>query len=331
MLDHSEKPGYVCLCRSTPGGSKKYLMIMPTFANILYDEAFKLVLSAPANRPLLVKLVEFFLPGLKIHSLTLDDKEQHGLVLSDKSSIFDLYCTTDKGEQLIVEMQFSSQESFRDRMLYYATFPIRMQMNRRMKELQKQAEEGKPVNKMDYSLSPIYVISILNFRLPHQSTDFLEEGLISRYSLRSPDGRELMTDALHFVYLELGRLRWKQTEQHKCRTLLEQLAFSLKYGHLLPQRPESFEDEMLRMLFEATAFANMDEVQLNNYNKLMRTELDIIAITEYARKEGLKEGREQGREEKTRETARNFLKLGVAVDIIAKATGLSEQEILALK
>ena len=166
MLDHSEKPGYVCPCRSTPGCSSKNYTIMPTFANILYDETFKLVLSAPANRPLLIKLVEFFLPGLKIHSLTLDDKEQHGLVLSDKSSIFDLYCTTDKGEQLIVEMQFSSQESFRDRMLYYATFPIRMQMNKRMKELQKQAEEGKPVNKMDYSLSPIYVISILNFAAP---------------------------------------------------------------------------------------------------------------------------------------------------------------------
>ena len=59
----------------------------------------------------------------------------------------------------------------------------------------------------------------------------------------------------------------------------------------------------------------------------MRTELDIIAITEYARKEG----REEGREEKTRETARNFLHLGVAVDIISKATGLSEKEILALK
>ncbi|MBQ9195564.1 MAG: hypothetical protein IJV63_05845 [Bacteroidales bacterium] len=54
----------------------------------------------------------------------------------------------------------------------------------------------------------------------------------------------------------------------------------------------------------------------------MRTELDIIAITEYARKEG--------REEKTRETARNLLHLGVAVDIISQATGLSEQEILAL-
>ena len=126
-----------------------------------------------------------------------------------------------------------------------------MQMNQRMRDLQKQMEEGKPVNKMDYSLSPVYVISILNFRLPHKSTDFLEEGLISRYSLRSPDGQELMTDALHFVYLELGRLRWKKDQQAKCRTLLEQLAFSLKYGHLLPQRPEGFEDEMLRMLFEA--------------------------------------------------------------------------------
>ena len=50
-------------------------------------------------------------------------------------------------------------------------------------------------------------------------------------------------------------------------------------------------------------------------------------MTRPERGQGLKEGRE----EKTRENARNFLHLGVAVDIIAKATGLSEQEILALK
>ena len=303
---------------------------MSTFANILYDEAFKLVLSAPANRPLLVKLVEFFLPGLKIQSLTLADKEQHGLVLSDKSSIFDLYCTTDKGEHFIVEMQFSSQGSFRDRMLYYATFPIRMQMNQRMRDLQKQLEEGKPVNKMDYSLSPVYVISILNFQLPHKSTDFMEEGLISRYSLRSPDGQELMTDALHFVYLELGRLRWKKDQQAKCRTLLEQLAFSLKYGHLLPQRPEGFEDEMLRMLFEATAFANMDEEQLNNYNTLMRTELDIIAITEYARKEGREEGREEGRLKEKKETVLRLHALGLTTEQIAQGADLTTDEVTAI-
>ena len=270
---------------------------MATFANILYDDAFKVVLTEPSNNRLLIKLVEFFLPGKTIQSLTLDDKEQHGLILSDKNCTFDLFCTTDKGERIIVEMQFLAQSSFQERMLYYATYPIRSQIMERMKSLQQESARGR----MDYSLNPVYVISILNFQVPHEDENTLEEGMISRYDLRSPRTGEMMTDALHFVYLELGRLRWKENEQDKCRTLLEKLAFSLRYGHLQDQRPTSFKGELLQLLYDATAFANMDERQLLNYNKVMRTELDILAWKEYARKEGFEEGKaaglEKGKEE----------------------------------
>lgn len=268
------------------------LIIMATFANILYDDAFKVVLTEPSNNRLLIKLVEFFLPGKTIQSLSLDDKEQHGLILSDKNCTFDLFCTTNNGERIIVEMQFLAQSSFRERMLYYATYPIRSQIMERMKSLPQESAQGR----MNYALNPVYVISILNFKMPHEDENTLEEGMISRYDLRSPRTGEMMTDALHFVYLELGRLRWKENEQDKCRTLLEKLAFSLKYGHLQNQRPTNFKGELLQLLYDATAFANMDERQLLNYNKVMRTELDILAWKEYARQEGLEEGRAEGRE-----------------------------------
>ena len=110
-------------------------------------------------------------------------------------------------------------------------------------------------------------------------------------SLRNRNSGELMTDALHFVYVELARLPWKQDEQDKCQTLLEQLVFSLKYGHLLNERPVGFRDELLRLLFEATAFANMDETTLQNYNAIMTTKLDIIAQNAFARNEGKAEGK----------------------------------------
>ena len=248
---------------------------MAHFANILHDEAFKVVLSEPSNNRLLIKLVEFFLPGKHIASLSLDDKEQHGLILSEKNSTFDLFYTTDTGERLIVEMQFSQQDSFQDRMLYYATYPIRSQIMRQLKELNETPEEDR--RKMDYRLNPVYVISILNFKLPHERTDTLEEGLISRYDIRSERSGELMTDALHFVYLELGRLRWNKDEWAQCGSLLEQLAFSLKYGHLLGERPVTFEDELLRLLYDATEFARMEPGQIRILNAIMTTELDIIA------------------------------------------------------
>jgi len=84
---------------------------MASFANILYDEAFKVVLSEPSNRRLLIKLIEFFLPGKTIRSLTLNDKEQHGLILSDKNVNFDLYCTTMTTElDIIARREFARKE-----------------------------------------------------------------------------------------------------------------------------------------------------------------------------------------------------------------------------
>lgn len=48
------------------------------------------------------------------------------------------------------------------------------------------------------------------------------------------------------------------------------------------------------------------------------------------REEGRKEGREEGRKEERFENARNFKKLGVPIEIISQATGLTAEEIAAL-
>ena len=47
--------------------------------------------------------------------------------------------------------------------------------------------------------------------------------------------------------------------------------------------------------------------------------------------EGLSKGREEGREERNLEVAINFLQLGTPCEIVAKATGLSLEEVANLK
>ena len=46
--------------------------------------------------------------------------------------------------------------------------------------------------------------------------------------------------------------------------------------------------------------------------------------------EGRKEGRKEGKKEGKKETAANMLTLGMSMDVIAKVTGLTEDEIKAL-
>ena len=311
------------------------------YANILFDDAFKVVVCSPEHESLLIRIIELLVPGKSISRLKFRDKENHGLSVSDKITTFDVYCTGDTGEQFIVEMQFSAQHNYADRMLCYATYPIRSQLSAKIEERKEKAARGERIDRMDYHLLPTYVISLLNFSIPHESGDILEEGLISRYELCSRKTGELMTGALQFVYLELGRLKYGKGEAGKCGTLLERFAYSLKYMHELEQRPEGFEDEMLRELYDAAAFANMDIAKQTKYETYMRTELDIIAEKAYARDEGLAEGEAKGRaeglaegraegHEALLETARRMLAEGLSVEMAAKCTGLSREDLAGL-
>ncbi|MBO4447039.1 MAG: Rpn family recombination-promoting nuclease/putative transposase [Bacteroidales bacterium] len=296
------------------------------YANLTYDEAFKLVIFAPGNEPLIIKMLELILPGKKINSLVLKDREQHGLAISDKNSTFDIYCTGDDGESFIVEMQHSQQTSFMDRMLCYSTFPIREQLEQKVQKRREAAKRGDTSDKMDYSLMPVYVVSFLNFTLPHESEDALEEGLLSRYCLRCDGNGEPMTGALKFVYLELERLKWGKDKAMKCTTLLEQFAWSLKYMHTVDKVPENFEDEFIRKLYERSAFANMSVADQHKYEEIMRTEIDILAQKAWARAEGRAEGLAEGRND----IARRLRDIKVPVEQISQATGLSIEQIAAL-
>ena len=57
---------------------------------------------------------------------------------------------------------------------------------------------------------------------------------------------------------------------------------------------------------------------------------NINTEREEGRAEGLLKGREEGREEEKRESARKLKKLGVAIEVISQATGLSQEEIECL-
>ncbi|WP_235430868.1 MULTISPECIES: hypothetical protein [Heyndrickxia] len=54
-------------------------------------------------------------------------------------------------------------------------------------------------------------------------------------------------------------------------------------------------------------------------------------LKQEARKEGREEGKREGRQEEKIEITRNLIKLGIPLDFIKKATGLSEKKILEIK
>ena len=63
----------------------------------------------------------------------------------------------------------------------------------------------------------------------------------------------------------------------------------------------------------------------------MTTARDTHNQIEYAKEISLEEGIAKGREERNLEVAINFLQLGTPCEIVAKATGLSLEEVAKLK
>ena len=295
---------------------------MARYANILNDDAFKVIIFTPGNEELMARMLEVLLPGKTIRSLEFRPTEQHGLAISDKISNFDAVCTSDTGEMFIVEMQGLAQNSYADRMVCYASFPIRMQLEQKLKDLHE--GKGKP---MDYGLLPIYVVSFVNFAIDHRDKAILQDGLISRYCICSPRTGEAMTDSLQFVYLELGRLEAKLGEDGKCRSLTEQLAYSLKYMRELDECPKAFENKLFSLLFRASEYANLDVQKQMQVSTIMRTELDRIAENNYAlekgraegKAEGMAEGRAEGKAEGMAEMAVRLRALGVKEELIQAA------------
>lgn len=66
------------------------------------------------------------------------------------------------------------------------------------------------------------------------------------------------------------------------------------------------------------------------YDESIKVYRDNLVTLEFAEQKGRKEGREEGREEGKEETARNLKQMGVSLEIISKATGLSIEQIEAL-
>ena len=109
--------------------------------------------------------------------------------------------------------------------------------------------------------------------------------------------------------------------------------YALKHmsGMSLKDMPE--EAGEFRKLFEVCQMSRLTTMEKNDYEKSIFEYEDVQDALECMRRHSLQEGYEQGvqqgKEEALLQTARNFLNLGVSLADVAKATGLSEEEILA--
>ena len=110
--------------------------------------------------------------------------------------MLDIQCDNERGEKILVEMQNSTQPFFKDRSIYYTTFPI-----------QEQAIKGK----WNFELKGIYTIGIINFEFSDMDED-PDTYYSHEVKLLDTHNHKVFYDKLTFFYIELPKFRKTEEE-----------------------------------------------------------------------------------------------------------------------
>ncbi len=283
------------------------------YINPFTDYGFKKLFGEEPNKDLLLDFLNELLKEEqgKIIDLTYLKNEHLGSSEVDRKAIFDLYCENEKGEKFIVELQKSKQNFFKDRTVYYSTFPIREQAQRA---------------DWNFELKAVYTIGILDFVFDESKT----EPDKFRYDVKLSDieTNKVFYDKLTFIYLEMPKFN-KSVEE--LATRFEKWLYVLRNLNKLDRIPNNLKEEIFEKLFAVAEIAKFTPEQVNSYEDSLKYYRDLKNSLDTAHDEGREEGKEEGREERTWEIAKNLLKNKVSIEIIKTSTGLTEKQIEALK
>lgn len=293
-----------CSCLQDPRIEYPSRASIQRYVNLMSDYGFKQVFGQVANKEILIAFLNEIICDRKIVDIEHLRNEQQSQGTDGKKSIYDIYCQTDDGSRIIVEMQNAYQKDFVDRAIYYSMFPI-----------QEQIERGSE----NYQFAPIYMVSIINFRLSELNS---EPEVLSVHKLRSDSTGNILTNKYTFIFIDLLKFKKTLTEIDK-DNILDRFYYCLLNIHKLYERPLVLQQEIFSKLFEAAEIAAMDTPEYQNYIDAMKTERDINSIKWSAKEEGREEGREEGKEE----VARSMKHKGLNNSLIAECTGLSIEQI----
>jgi predicted transposase/invertase (TIGR01784 family) len=158
------------------------------YINLFTDFGFKKLFGEEPNKDLLISFLNGLLSGKeKVSDLNYLKNERLGKYDGERKAVYDLYCSNEKGEKFIVEIQRVKQEFFKDRSIYYSTFAI-----------QEQALKGQ---KWNYELKAVYTIAILDFEF----SDSTPEKLHHRVKLMDEETCKIFYDRLTYIYLEIPK------------------------------------------------------------------------------------------------------------------------------
>ena len=269
------------------------------YISLLTDFGFKRIFGTDLNKDLLISFLNALFEGSHvITDVKYLNTEHLGDIHTERKAIFDVYCETENGEKFIVEMQNAFQEFFKDRSLFYSTFPIR--------------EQGVKGSDWDFHLNHVYTIALLNFDMHDPAFD--RDQLSHTVKLCDTYTHKVFYDKLDFIYVEIAKFD-KTVDQ--LSTTFEKWLYVLKNLSRLDNQPQSLRDKVFDRLFTQAEIAKFNPRELREYEDSRKAYRDLKNCLDTAMREGIEKGRTEGRAEGRAEGIADGRAEGIAIAVKA--------------
>jgi len=209
----------------------------------------------------------------------------------------------------LIEVQRGRQGNFKERSIFYTS-----------RVISGMAPKGKR-EEWAYNLSEIYLVALLeDFTLAaDDGPEYLHD-----ICLCDRKTGEVFYDKLGYIYLELNKFVKSEAE---LETDLDKWLFVLKNISRMDKLPAYLRKPIFEKLFNIAEYTNLTKEERNMYDSSLKYKWDNKNVLDYAVSTAVNEAVNAAEYKKTLDIAREFKKLGIPATDIAKATGLSIEEI----
>ncbi|MBO4654281.1 MAG: Rpn family recombination-promoting nuclease/putative transposase [Bacteroidales bacterium] len=285
--------------------------------NLLTDFGFKRFFGTEPYKKNLISFLNAIVPPYigHIKDVTFLPTEQLGNSDTNKRLVFDVLCAIQNNDHIIVEMQKASQEFFKDRIIAYSSRHI---------------SEALEVGDRRYNFPTVLTIVLVDFEIP----DLKRSDRFIQHIMLKDDENKNFSDKMSFLLIDLtkfaGEINFEQLTDES-----QKWCFVIKNMWRLKESDIPAEETIFKELFENCKISKLNAMEKQEYEKSVLEYEDVKDAMEYHHRmgkaegfnDGFEKGIEKGREEAINQTAKKLLSMGMSVSDIAKATGLTENEV----
>ena len=288
-------------------------MMLTKFLDPKNDVAFKKIFGTPKNQDILIHFLNdmlVFKVGKPITKVTFLKTIQDPEIAAKKTSIVDIMCNDELGNQYIVEMQVAEGSDFIKRAQYYAAKAYSSQLK---------VAEGY------HNLKEIIFLAITNFVMFPEKKEFKSDHVILD---KLTNEHDLMD--FSFTFLELAKFNKAKNE---LKSIIDKWSFFFKNAKETSEKDLTEvigNDAIIQRAYEELNQFSWSEEELLAYEAVIKREADYQATLVKQYNDGLAEGEARGEAEGSKNIARAMLKEAMDINLIAKLTNLSIEEIKKL-